>query len=87
MEHQSCNIVVLKAGNVVFGLIVDEIEDSADIVVKPLTQFLKSLGLYAGATLLGDGNVALTLDVMGIAEKAKLNQGEEENDFLSTATR
>lgn len=81
-NDKDSNIVVLKAGSVVFGLIVDEIEDSADIVVKPLTQFLKSLGLYAGATLLGDGNVALTLDVMGIADKAMLGQGEEETDLL-----
>ena len=77
----SCNIVVLKAGNSVFGLIVDSIEDSADIVVKPLTTFLKALGIYAGATLLGDGNVALTLDVMGIADKAMINSGEDEADF------
>ncbi len=84
-DQGNCNIVVLKAGSAIFGLIVDEIEDSADIVVKPLTQFLKSLGLYAGATLMGDGNVALTLDVMGIAEKAMISQGEEETDFSHTS--
>lgn len=82
---RTCNIVVLKAGTAVFGLIVDDIEDSADIVVKPLTSFLKALGIYAGATLLGDGTVALTLDVMGIAEKAQINLGEDEVDFSTVS--
>ena len=86
MNRSSCNIVVLKAGAAVFGLIVEEIEDSADIVVKPLTSFLKALGIYAGATLLGDGNVALTLDVIGGIEKCTINLGEEEIDF-SAASR
>ena len=85
LDDPTCNIVVLKAGTTAFGLIVEDIEDSADIVVKPLTQFLKSLGLYAGATLLGDGTVALTLDVMGIAEKALIGHNDEDSDFLAGA--
>lgn len=66
------NIVVLKAETQMFGLIVDEIQDTADIVVKPLNRFLKTLNIYSGATVLGDGSVALILDVMGISQRLQL---------------
>ena len=62
------NIVVLNADRCMFGLIVDEVLDTAEVVVKPLSKFLKSLTLYAGATVLGDGSIALILDVVGIAQ-------------------
>ena len=64
------NIVVLNADGFIFGLIVDEIEDSVDIVVKSLPQFLKEIRVFSGASIMGDGTVALTVDVMGIFEKA-----------------
>lgn len=66
------NIVILRAESQMFGLIVDEILDTADIVVKPLSRFLKSLNIYSGATVLGDGSVALILDVMGISQRMHL---------------
>jgi two-component system chemotaxis sensor kinase CheA len=77
-DEDLVNIVVLKAGSTAFGIIVDEIEDNADIVVKPIPSFLKNVGIYVGATVLGDGAVALALDVGGIAERAQLN-GNGEN--------
>ena len=70
------NIAVLSANNHSFGLIVDEIIDSTDIVVKPLNSFLKKIPVYSGATIMGDGSVALTLDVIGIAEKEKISSNE-----------
>jgi two-component system chemotaxis sensor kinase CheA len=60
------NIVVVQADGRRFGLIVDAINDSEEIVVKPLWQQLKSLNCYAGATIMGDGGIALILDVSGI---------------------
>lgn len=63
------NIVVLNAEGTLVGLIVDEVQDTAEVVVKPLSNFLKSLLLYSGATVLGDGSVALILDIVGIAQK------------------
>ncbi|MFM8316152.1 MAG: chemotaxis protein CheA, partial [Deltaproteobacteria bacterium] len=66
------NIVVLNSERQMFGLIVDEIQDTADIVVKPLSQFLKSLSIYSGATVLGDGSVSLILDVIGLSQYANL---------------
>ena len=64
------NIVVLRAGDGRFGLVVDEIDDSEEIVVKPLGKQLKGIACLAGATILGDGQVALILDVLGMAEMA-----------------
>ncbi|MBM4001491.1 MAG: chemotaxis protein CheA [Planctomycetes bacterium] len=61
------NIVVLRAADRQFGLIVDRVNDTEEIVVKPLSRHLKNLSEYAGATIMGDGAVALILDVMGLA--------------------
>jgi len=63
----SINIVILNADAFQFGLVVDEVEDTADIVVKSLSSFLKELTHFSGATIMGDGSVALTLDVLGIS--------------------
>ena len=66
------NIVVLQAGSCQFGLVVDDILDTEEIVVKPLSRQLKGINLYAGATIMGDGRVALILDVVGLAERSHL---------------
>jgi two-component system chemotaxis sensor kinase CheA len=68
-ECEAINIVVLNSDNYLFGMVVDEILDTADIVVKPLARFLKPIAVYSGATVLGDGGVAFILDVQGIALK------------------
>jgi two-component system chemotaxis sensor kinase CheA len=73
------NIVVLSSESGMFGLIVSEIVDSADIVVKPLSNILKSLSAYSGATIMGDGTVVLILDVAGISSIASLNSGVDEH--------
>ena len=65
-------LLVLEAEGRQFGLIVDDILDTEEIVVKPLGQELKSLSVYAGATILGDGRVALILDALGMARRAGL---------------
>jgi two-component system, chemotaxis family, sensor kinase CheA len=64
------SIVVVHADGRPFGLVVDEIMDTAEIVVKPLGVTLKALSVFAGATIMGDGRVALILDVPGIAGRA-----------------
>jgi len=66
------NIVVLQADERQFGLVVDEINDTEEIVVKPLGKFFKGLTTFAGATIMGDGRVALILDVMGLAQKSNV---------------
>jgi two-component system chemotaxis sensor kinase CheA len=64
------NIVVLRAEDRQFGLVVDTINDTEEIVVKPLSKQLKGISAYAGTTIMGDGKVALILDVLGAAQKA-----------------
>lgn len=71
-EDRVLNIVVLHAGSKQFGLVVDQINDTFEIVVKPLSKHLKRIPVYAGATILGDGTVALILDVIGLAQYAHL---------------
>jgi two-component system chemotaxis sensor kinase CheA len=65
-------IVILQADQRRFGLIVDAICDNQEIVVKPMGQQLKPLNCYAGATIMGDGRIALILDVHGLAARAGL---------------
>ena len=69
-EEDGMNIVVLNAGGHLFGLVVDSISDSEEIVVKPLGSHLKHIPAFAGTTLMGDGRVALILDVVGITSSA-----------------
>jgi len=64
------SMVVLQAEDRQFGLVVDGINDTQEIVVKPLGKQLKGLTVYAGATIMGDGRVALILDVLGIGQRS-----------------
>ena len=67
---EAVSLVVLQAEDRQFGLVVDGINDTQEIVVKPLGKQLKGLTLYAGATIMGDGRVALILDVLGIGQRS-----------------
>jgi two-component system, chemotaxis family, sensor kinase CheA len=62
------NIVVLQADERQFGLVVDQINDTEEIVVKPLRKQLKTVKIFAGSSIMGDGKVALILDVLGLAQ-------------------
>ncbi len=81
-HNDAVDIVVLQADHRQFGLIVDEINDTEEIVVKPLRKQLKSIHTYAGATIMGDGRVALILDVLGLAQRANV-VGEAHDRFLA----
>jgi two-component system chemotaxis sensor kinase CheA len=69
---EAVNMVVLQAEDRQFGLVVDGINDTQEIVVKPLGKQLKGLTVYAGATIMGDGRVALILDVLGIGQRSEV---------------
>lgn len=74
------NIVVLQAGATQLGLVVDEVRDTEEIVVKPLGKELRGIALFAGATIMGDGRVALILDVAGLAQHvSSTSRGATEN--------
>lgn len=71
-EEAAVNIVVLQADERQFGLVVDQINDTEEIVVKPLRKQLKTVKTFAGSSIMGDGRVALILDVLGLAQRANV---------------
>jgi len=66
MPSSLLTIVVLQAGEARFGLVVDQVRGREEVVIKPLPKALRGLRGYAGATLIGDGRMALILDVDGL---------------------
>ena len=81
------SIVVLQADQDRFGLIVDSICDSQEIVVKPMGHQLKPLDCYAGATIMGDGRIALILDISGIASRAGMVESRQAAALTSGTDR
>ena len=73
-ESDALTVVVVQADDLRFGLCVDEVHDTQEIVVKPIGRQLKAMPTYAGATIMGDGRVALILDVPGIAHDRAVGQ-------------
>ena len=81
------NIVVLRADDRQFGLVVDRINDTEEIVVKPLSKQLKGVSVYSGATIMGDGKVALILDVIGLAHSAHVISKEKDRAMGENGSR
>jgi two-component system chemotaxis sensor kinase CheA len=75
--ESAVNVVVVSAGPLKYGLVVDKLHDSEEIVVKPLGRHLKKCKGYAGATIMGDGRVALILDVGNLVQMAGLTSVED----------
>ncbi|MBR8836211.1 MAG: chemotaxis protein CheA [Stigonema ocellatum SAG 48.90 = DSM 106950] len=69
-DEKTIYIVVIEAEDYRFGLVVDAIDDTQDIVVKPLGRQLKHITVFSGATILGDGKVALIIDAINLANSA-----------------
>ncbi|BBO35209.1 chemotaxis protein CheW [Lacipirellula parvula] len=72
------NIIVVESGQQRFGIVVDALHDSEEIVVKPLGRHIKNAPCLSGATILGDGHVALILDVAGIAAHEQIRSTHDE---------
>ncbi|HIJ83368.1 MAG: hybrid sensor histidine kinase/response regulator [Magnetococcales bacterium] len=66
-------VMVLNVGGNEFGMVVDEVLDSEEIVVKPLPSYFKDNLCFSATTILGDGSVALIIDYAGLMEQAKIN--------------
>ena len=64
--------MVLQANDLTFGLVVDEVNDTQEIVVKPLGRQVRGIPIFAGATIMGNGRVVLILDVPGLAVRANV---------------
>lgn len=76
-------IVVTKVGAQVFGIVVDSVFHTEEIVVKPMSTALRGINLFSGNTILGDGSVIMIIDPNGLAQNVatgSLGHAEEEND-------
>jgi two-component system chemotaxis sensor kinase CheA len=69
--REALNIVVLQSEGTQFGLVVEDVVDTQEIVVRPLSRQIKHVEGFAGATITGDGRVALILDIAGLSQRAK----------------
>ncbi|NMO50164.1 chemotaxis protein CheA [Actinoplanes sp. TBRC 11911] len=78
---QGVYIMVLQADGRRFGLIVDRVLNTEEVVVKALNSRFKDIGLYAGATILGDGKVGLILDVSSLARRSHLAADAERQNM------
>jgi two-component system chemotaxis sensor kinase CheA len=74
-SRENAFVVVMQVGEQRFGMLVDEVYDTEEIVVKPLTPMLRGIDSYSGATILGDGSVILILDPNGMAKVAAQTSG------------
>jgi len=80
---KTLSFAVLKVGSLKFGLIVDEVVGTEEIVVKPMHSVNKSISIYTGATIMGDGSVALILDADGIAKHTGVTAELAEEEQVS----
>ncbi len=82
-SHRSAiNIAIVAAGDFRYGIMVENLQDSLEIVVKPLGRHLRHCDSYAGSTILGDGRLALILDVVSLARHM---QAADNNEALASA--
>lgn len=68
-NDQSFFVVVIQVGNQSFGIIVDSVFDTEEIVVKPMSSMLRDIAMFSGNTILGDGSVIMIIDPNGIAQE------------------
>ncbi|MBC7562471.1 MAG: chemotaxis protein CheA [Gemmatimonadaceae bacterium] len=81
----SYNIVVCQVGEARFGLVVEHVFDTQEIVVKPVGRLIKHLQAYAGCTITGDGRVIMILDTGGIATLANVASNETRDEVERAA--
>jgi two-component system chemotaxis sensor kinase CheA len=75
------SIVIVKGDGFRYGIIVDRIHDIEEVVAKNLVDQLRTVGCYTGVTLVGDGEMAMILDLQGLAELAHIKINEDESEL------
>lgn len=68
-DSKGDKVVIVSVGNQRVGLVVDQVNGQEEVVIKPLGTGLKDVGGYAGATITGNGNIALILDLPGVVDR------------------
>jgi two-component system, chemotaxis family, sensor kinase CheA len=81
------NLVVVRTEGRQIALQIDAVRSTEEIVIKPLDKRFKSIALYAGAAVLGDGRVALILDIAALARRAGVVAGQSKNEQPETGAR
>jgi Chemotaxis protein histidine kinase and related kinases len=84
-EAHGFYLAVLEAEGCRYGLVVDDLLAPEEIVVKPLSSVLREIGLFSGATVLGNGTLALILDIAATAARAGVKPMEEEVEEIDAA--
>jgi two-component system chemotaxis sensor kinase CheA len=82
---QGVYIMVLQADGRRFGLVVDRVLNTEEVVVKALNSRFKDIGLYAGATILGDGKVGLILDISSLARRSHLGADADRKNMIDAS--
>ncbi|MGX6607859.1 chemotaxis protein CheW [Micromonosporaceae bacterium Da 78-11] len=82
---QGVYIMVLQADGRRFGLVVDRVLNTEEVVVKALNSRFKDIGLYAGATILGDGKVGLILDISSLARRSHLTADSDRKSLIGSS--
>ncbi len=77
MARDNIFIVVTKVGNQEFGIVVDEVFHTEEIVVKPMSSMLKGVTMFSGNTIMGDGSVILIVDPNGVAQSVRQSGVED----------
>ncbi|HLH33162.1 MAG TPA: chemotaxis protein CheA [Alloacidobacterium sp.] len=85
-KSEEAYIAVLNAEGRRYGLVVDSLADPEEIVVKPLSSVLKQIGLFSGATVLGNGEMALILDPGAIATQSNIGMALEDHEAEAPET-
>ena len=78
-------VMVIQVGERRYGLVVNDVLDTEEIVVKPLATILRDVNLFSGATILGDGSVVLILDPNAMAERAGTLEEKQNDDAEDTS--
>lgn len=92
MDQENLFVVVIQVGAQQFGIVVDSVFDTEEIVVKPMSNLLRDISLFSGNTILGDGSVIMIIDPNGIAQSvaqvetgtADAEQPKDEAQFESS---
>ena len=77
VNTEAVRVLIISVGITKVGVVVDSIVGSEEIVVKPMPEYLKQLNSFSGATILGDGTVAMILDTLGFVQHNQLNMTEQ----------
>lgn len=80
-------VIVTQVGTYMFGIVVDRVFDTEEIVVKPVSKALRNIPIYSGNTILGDGSVIMILDPIGIANVTGESAASDEQSAASIEER